>query len=69
MAGPVKSFADLQRELITTQMAHRRAATRDAAATFWQDLSDELGSTSPPAKLTVVKGERAEAVSSHPSRD
>ena len=55
MAQPTKSFADLQRELIATQMEQRRAASREAAATSQRALEDDLASPRSLAKLTVVE--------------
>ena len=55
-AGPAKSFADLQRELIAAQMEQRKAATREAAASSWRMLTDDIECAPAPAKLTVVEG-------------
>jgi hypothetical protein len=55
MAQTAKSFVDLQRELITTQMERRRAATREAAASSWRIVSDDLESLRSSPKLTVLK--------------
>jgi hypothetical protein len=56
MARPNKSFTDLQRELIATQVEQRRAATREAAANSTRILADDLASLRSSAKLTVVEG-------------
>jgi hypothetical protein len=56
MARPNKSFTDLQRELIATQMQQRRAATREAAANSTRILADDLASVRSEAKLTIVEG-------------
>jgi hypothetical protein len=56
MAGPVKSFTDLQRELIATQMQQRRAATREAAANSSRMLADDVASVRSAAKLSVLEG-------------
>ncbi len=56
MAQPVKSFADLQRELIVRQMEQRRAATREAAANSERVLADDLASARSLGQLTVVEG-------------
>jgi hypothetical protein len=55
MARPGKSFSDLQRELITTQVEQRRASAREAAAVSRQATADDLAIQRPPAKLSVVK--------------
>jgi hypothetical protein len=56
MAVPSKSFADLQRELITTQVERRRAAKREAAATSWRMLSDDLACAPSAEELVPAKG-------------
>jgi hypothetical protein len=56
MAQPVKSFADLQHELIAKQVEQRRAATREAAATSQRLLEDDLASARSLANLTVIEG-------------
>jgi len=55
MARPGKSFTDLQRELIATQVEQRRASAREAAAVSRQATADDLAIQRPPAKLSVVK--------------
>jgi hypothetical protein len=56
MAPPVKSFADLQRELIRTQMQQRRAAERQAEATSQRALADDVATAQSSAALSVVEG-------------
>jgi len=56
MAPPVKSFADLQRELIRTQMQQRRAAEREAEATSQRALADDVAMARSSAALSVVEG-------------
>ncbi|HEV7679272.1 MAG TPA: hypothetical protein VGQ42_11950 [Candidatus Dormibacteraeota bacterium] len=56
MAQASKSFADLQRELITTQMERRRAAQKEAAASSWRTLTDDLACAPSSEELAPVKG-------------
>jgi hypothetical protein len=56
MAQASKSFADLQRELIATQVEQRRAAKREAAAIEWRELSDDLACAPSSEGSTAVEG-------------
>jgi hypothetical protein len=55
-ARSTKSFTDLQRELIATQVEQRRAATREAAANSSRILADDLASARSAPRLTVLDG-------------
>ena len=56
MARPAKSYAELQRQLITADLRQRQAVAREAALSAWQTASDDLATASSLAK--VDDGER-----------
>jgi len=51
MARPVKSYSELQRQFIGTELGRRETVSREAALAAWRSASDDTATALPVVKV------------------